>query len=58
MPLGDAHEIRERLEHQLDLVIDAGPCGIEPTTVVDLSDGAPALVRQGKGPLGPLGLTD
>ena len=37
LPLNDAEEIRARLEHQVDLVIDAGPCGVEVTTVVDLS---------------------
>lgn len=55
-PLSDAHDIRERLERQLDLVIDGGACGMEPTTVIDLSGGAPELVREGCGPLGPLGL--
>ncbi|MDY0012752.1 MAG: L-threonylcarbamoyladenylate synthase [Rhodocyclaceae bacterium] len=57
-PLTDPEDIRERLEKQLDLVIEAGPCGAEATTVVDLSSGAPVLVRAGRGPLGPLGLED
>ncbi len=40
-PLTDPHEIKERLEHAVDLVIDGGPCGFEPSSVVDLSgDGA------------------
>lgn len=55
-PLTDADDIRERLEHQVDLVIEAGPCGGEMTTVINLVDGAPELVRQGKGSLVPLGL--
>ncbi|MFT3736820.1 MAG: L-threonylcarbamoyladenylate synthase [Rhodocyclaceae bacterium] len=55
-PLFDAHDIRERLERQLDLVIDGGPCGMDPTTIVDLSSGAPELIREGCGPLAPLGL--
>lgn len=55
-PLCEAGEIRRRLEKQLDLVIEAGPCGLEPTTVVDLSSGEPELLRRGKGPLAPLGL--
>ncbi|MFW2440763.1 MAG: L-threonylcarbamoyladenylate synthase [Arenicellales bacterium] len=48
-PLSDPHEIREQLEHQVDLVIDGGFCGLEATTVVDLVSGAPVIVRQGKG---------
>lgn len=56
LPLSDADEIRERLEKQLDLVVDCGHCGAEMTTVVNLVDGAPELVRAGLGPLGPLGL--
>lgn len=50
-PLSDAHEIRERLERELDLVIDAGSCGVEPSTVLDLTGEQPVLVRTGKGPL-------
>jgi tRNA threonylcarbamoyl adenosine modification protein (Sua5/YciO/YrdC/YwlC family) len=57
LPLSDAHEIRERLEHELDLVIDAGPCGVEPTTVVDLTTDTPTILRQGKGALAQIGLT-
>ncbi|MDP1672765.1 MAG: L-threonylcarbamoyladenylate synthase [Burkholderiales bacterium] len=56
LPHTDAVEIRDRLEHQVDLVLDGGSCGIEPSTVVDLSGEAPVLVRAGKGPLAPLGL--
>jgi tRNA threonylcarbamoyl adenosine modification protein (Sua5/YciO/YrdC/YwlC family) len=52
-PLSDAGQIRERLEHQLDLVIDAGPCGVEPSTVIDLTGDAPLVVRKGKGSLAP-----
>ncbi|NOZ09498.1 MAG: threonylcarbamoyl-AMP synthase [Gammaproteobacteria bacterium] len=48
-PLGDPEEIRGILEHQVDLVIDGGFCGLEPTTVIDLVDGPPRLVRQGCG---------
>ncbi len=48
-PLNDAQEIRRELEHRVDLVIDAGPCGLEVTTVIDLSGEAPVLVREGKG---------
>jgi tRNA threonylcarbamoyl adenosine modification protein (Sua5/YciO/YrdC/YwlC family) len=53
--LNDAQEIRRHLEHQLDLVIDSGPCEGEVTTVVDLSAEAPQLVREGKGDIRPFG---
>ncbi len=56
LPLTDAWEIRERLEHDVELVLDAGSCGIEPTTVIDLTSGAPELVRQGRGSITPFGL--
>ena len=56
LPHTDAAEIRERLEHQIDLVLDGGSCGIEPSTVVDLTTAEPVLVRAGKGALKPLGL--
>jgi tRNA threonylcarbamoyl adenosine modification protein (Sua5/YciO/YrdC/YwlC family) len=59
-PMNDAQEIRERFEHELAAVIDAGACPFEPTTVVDLTPmdngGDPTLVRQGRGPLSTLGL--
>jgi len=48
-PLTDPEDMRMRLEHQVDLVIDGGSCGFEPTTVVDLSDDVPELVRIGRG---------
>ncbi len=54
-PLSDPAEIRAALEAQLDLVIDAGSCGLDPTTVIDLTGEAPVLVRRGKGALAPLG---
>lgn len=56
LPHTDAAEIRERLEHQVELVLDGGSCGIEPSTVVDLTGAEPLLVRAGKGALAPLGL--
>ncbi|OGT21431.1 MAG: threonylcarbamoyl-AMP synthase [Gammaproteobacteria bacterium RBG_16_57_12] len=49
LPMTDPYEIREVLEHQLDLVIDGGFCGVEPTTVVDLTAAIPEVVRQGLG---------
>lgn len=57
LPLNDAHEIRDRLEHELDLVIDGGPCPFEPTTVVALKEGVPELIRQGGGDPAQLGLS-
>jgi tRNA threonylcarbamoyl adenosine modification protein (Sua5/YciO/YrdC/YwlC family) len=50
-PETDALDIREKLEHQLDLVIDGGHCGVEPTTVVDLTGDVPEVTRHGKGPI-------
>ena len=55
VPLSNVDSIRARLEKQIDLVIDAGTCGIEMTTVVNLSDGQSELVRAGKGSLLPFG---
>lgn len=59
-PLNDAHDIRERFEHELAAVIDAGACALEPTTVVDLTPmgtgGEPEVLRLGQGPLQTLGL--
>jgi tRNA threonylcarbamoyl adenosine modification protein (Sua5/YciO/YrdC/YwlC family) len=55
-PLNDAHDIRAALEHQLDLILDGGACGIEPTSVIDLSQDAPTLVRQGRGDVSSFGL--
>ena len=51
LPLTDGREIRERLEHQVDAVLDSGNCGLEPTTVVDLAVNPPVVVRQGRGRL-------
>ncbi|MGH8378178.1 MAG: L-threonylcarbamoyladenylate synthase [Gammaproteobacteria bacterium] len=48
-PLTDPDDMRTRLEHVVDLVIDGGPCGFEPTTVVDLSQASPVVVRIGRG---------
>lgn len=54
-PLTDPYEIRDRLAHAVDAVIDGGWCGTEPTTVIDMTDGV-ALVRQGKGDVSLFGL--
>ncbi len=52
-PENDAVEIRDRLQHQVDLVIDAGPVDNQPTTVVNLADGGAEVLREGKGPVDP-----
>lgn len=57
-PLSDAQAIREALEHQLDLVVDGGSCGIEPSTVIDLTTEVPLVLRRGKGALAKLGVAD
>ena len=56
LPMTDAEEIRDRLGKLVDLVIEAGYCGPEATTVIDLTSGSPELVRAGRGPLEPFGL--
>ncbi len=48
-PLTDGEQIRERLDHQLDAILDGGHCGVEPTTVIDLTRSPPEIVRAGKG---------
>ncbi len=53
LPLTDPHDIRERLEHSVDVIVDGGFCGLEPTTVVDLTGPLPELMRQGKGDFAP-----
>jgi tRNA threonylcarbamoyl adenosine modification protein (Sua5/YciO/YrdC/YwlC family) len=55
LPLTDGDQIRARLEHQLDAILDGGHCGIEPTTVIDLAVSPPVLVRAGKGQLAGVG---
>jgi len=52
-PLAEPQEIRTALEHQLDLVVDAGPCGVEPSTVIDLTGATPVVLRKGSGSLAP-----
>ena len=52
-PMLDPYDIRDTLQHEVDLVIDGGYCGMEPTTVVDLADEVPMILRVGKGDIGP-----
>ena len=56
LPMNDGHEIRERLEHQVELVLDGGSCGFEMTTVVDLTDDTTKIVRLGRGRPEPFGM--
>ena len=56
LPLNDPEEIRDRIEKRIDLVVECGACGLEMTTIVDLTGPAPELVRAGRGALEPLGL--
>ncbi len=55
VPLADPEEIRRRLERQVDLIVDGGFCGLEPTTVVALEDGVATVTRVGKGDPAPFG---
>jgi len=56
VPLFDPQEIRARLEHELDLVVDAGACGVEPTTVIDLTGDEPLVLRRGRGDPAVMGI--
>ncbi|MDH5231404.1 MAG: L-threonylcarbamoyladenylate synthase [Gammaproteobacteria bacterium] len=49
IPIANGHDARDELGKSVDLVIDGGPCGVEPTTVIDLTSGEPVVARQGKG---------
>lgn len=49
VPLTEGRQIEERIGHAVDLILDAGACGFEPSTIVDLSGDAPVLLRAGKG---------
>jgi len=55
-PLNNAEDIRDRLEHQVELIMDAGSCGLEMTSVIDLTHDMPKVIRQGKGALNPFGV--
>ena len=54
LPLTDPHEIEERIGHEIDLIIDAGATGIEPTSVLDLSEGTVVVLRIGRGDVSAL----
>ena len=56
-PMNDPHEIRDRFQKLIQAVVDAGACPMQPTTVIDLTDAVPVLVRRGRGDASLLGLT-
>jgi tRNA threonylcarbamoyl adenosine modification protein (Sua5/YciO/YrdC/YwlC family) len=58
LPLNDGEHIVERIGNDIDFIVDAGACGIQPTTIVDLTGREAVLVRQGRGAIEPLGLTE
>jgi tRNA threonylcarbamoyl adenosine modification protein (Sua5/YciO/YrdC/YwlC family) len=53
LPRTDAREIHDLLEHQVDMVLDGGNCGLVPTSVIDLSGGGAEVIRVGRGDVGP-----
>ncbi|MFZ2268337.1 MAG: L-threonylcarbamoyladenylate synthase [Azonexus sp.] len=55
-PLTEGWEIQDRLEDQLELILDGGACGTESTTIIDLTGSSPELIRAGRGSLTPFGL--
>lgn len=57
-PLTDVDEIRERLERLVELIIEGGAVGVEPTTVIDLTESTPVLMRRGKGEVAHLGIEE
>jgi tRNA threonylcarbamoyl adenosine modification protein (Sua5/YciO/YrdC/YwlC family) len=58
LPLNDGEHIVERIGNDIDFIVDAGACGVQPTTIVDLTGREAVLVRQGRGAIEPLGLTE
>ncbi len=54
LPETDPHEFRDQLKHDVDMIIDGGYVGVEPTTVVDLVSDEPTIIRQGRGPIDDL----
>lgn len=56
IPLSDPEDVRERLDNDVDLIVDSGACHVEPTTVLDLTGDVPRVLREGRGSLATLGL--
>lgn len=55
-PVSDVAEVLEELQRRVDLIVDGGHCGLEPTSVLDLAQPEPRVLRQGKGDLSGIGL--
>lgn len=55
-PLNDPVEIRDRIDKRVDVILDAGPCSLEPSTVIDLTGETAEVIRRGRGDPRPLGL--
>ncbi|MCA1772344.1 MAG: Sua5/YciO/YrdC/YwlC family protein, partial [Halomonas sp.] len=53
LPMSDAEDIRERFGAHLDLIIDGGACHLDPTSVIDLRELPPKIVREGRGDTSP-----
>jgi tRNA threonylcarbamoyl adenosine modification protein (Sua5/YciO/YrdC/YwlC family) len=58
LPLLEPEAMRDMLGKRVDLIIDGGPCGLEPSTVIDLVDNLPRIIRKGKGDILPFTLID
>lgn len=58
MALNDPEEIRDRLEHQVDLILNAGSCEMDSTTVIDLTGDEPVLLRRGRGDVSSFGFAE
>jgi tRNA threonylcarbamoyl adenosine modification protein (Sua5/YciO/YrdC/YwlC family) len=56
LPLSEPEQVHDALVNRVDIIVDGGPCSLEPTTVLDLTEGLPRLLRQGKGEVGHLEL--
>jgi tRNA threonylcarbamoyl adenosine modification protein (Sua5/YciO/YrdC/YwlC family) len=54
MPLTEPHEINSQIGHEIEIIVDSGPTGIEPTTVIDLSGGSVEILRKGRGDISSL----
>ena len=57
-PLNDMDEIRDRLQNDVEVILDSGSCGVDMTTVVDLTGDMPVIVRQGKGSIAVFGVSE
>lgn len=56
LPLSDPMDVEERIGKEVDVIVDSGPCHVDPTTVLDLTGAVPRVLREGRGPLDAIGL--